>query len=165
MALLDLMELHDLNDLYQDTILDHYKNPRGRKVLESFDAENQGYNPICGDKVTIQAKLHDGIIENLAVESKGCAISVASGSMLAELLPGKSLEEVRQIGETFREMMQGKSIPDDIDFGDLDVLKGVQKYHSRIKCALLAWMTLNDLIKAWLQNEIPAVPSTTENTE
>lgn len=156
------MEHVELDDLYRDTILDHFKNPRGRKELDRVDAEHKGYNPICGDEVTIQAKFGNGYLEDIAVNSQGCAISVASGSMLAELLPGKSLKEVQQIAEAFREMMHGKELPDDIDFGDLDTLEGVKKYHSRIKCALIAWITLNDLIKDWKENETPASPSITK---
>jgi len=158
-----MLGTNDLDLLYQDTILDHYKNPRGLKELDSFDCENKGYNPICGDKVTIKAKFNDGHIEDLTVNSSGCAISVASGSMLAELLPGKSLEEVRKISDAFRDMMLGKEMPEDIDYGDLDALEGVKKYHIRIKCALLAWATLQDLIKSWREKITAISPSTTEN--
>jgi len=156
------MEQVELDDLYRDTILDHFKNPRGRKELDRIDAEHKGYNPICGDQVTIKAKFGNGYLEDIAVDSQGCVISVASGSMLAELLPGKSLKEVQKIAEAFRDMMHGKELPDDIDFGDLDALEGVKKYHSRIKCALIAWITLNDLIKARQENETPVSPSSTE---
>lgn len=160
-----MLRTDDLDDLYQDTILDHYKNPRGLIELDSFDCENIGFNPICGDKVTIRTKFNDGYIEDIAVNSSGCAISVASGSMLAELLPGKSLEEVEKISTAFREMMHGKEMPEDIDYGDLDALEGVQKYHIRIKCALLAWVTLQDLIKSWRENITAELTSTTENKE
>ncbi|KPK94320.1 hypothetical protein AMJ80_05530 [bacterium SM23_31] len=151
-----------LDDLYRDTILDHYKNPRGRKELDRIDAEHKGYNPLCGDQVTIKAKFTNGYLEDVAVDSQGCAISVASGSMLAELLPGKSLKEIQQITEAFREMMHGKKLPDDMDIGDLDALEGVKKYHSRIKCALIPWITLNDLIKARQEKETLVSPSLPE---
>ena len=152
----------NLDELYQDTILDHYKNPRGSKELEYFDCENNGFNPICGDKVTIKAKFNNENIEDLTVNSSGCAISVASGSMLAELLPSKSIVEVRKISDGFRDMMQGKDMPEDIDYGDLDTLEGVQKYQVRIKCALLAWVTLQDLIKTWQEKITADTTSTTE---
>ena len=160
-----MLGTENLNALYQDTILDHYKNPRGLKELDSFDCENKGFNPICGDKVTIKAKFNNEYLEDLTVNSSGCAISVASGSMLAELLPGKSLEEVKKISEAFRELMQGKEMPEDIDYGDLDTLEGVQKYHVRIKCALLAWVTLKDLIKSWQEKISSNATSTTEEKE
>ena len=160
-----MLGTENLDELYQDTILDHYKNPRGLGELDSCDCENDGYNPVCGDKVTIKAKFNDEHIEDIKVHSSGCAISVASGSMLAELLPGKSFDEVLKISSAFRELMHGKEMPEDIDYGDLDALEGVQKYHVRIKCALLAWVTLQDLIKSWQENISAGSPSTTENKE
>jgi nitrogen fixation NifU-like protein len=151
-----------LDALYQDTILDHYKNPRGKHDVSRVDLEKYGYNPICGDKVLIRVQFNNDSIEDVSVESSGCAISVASGSMLAELLPGKNIEEVLGIAESFREMMLGNGIPEDVDFGDLDVLEGVSKYHSRVKCALLSWVTLKDLIGAWQTDIISSAPTTTE---
>ncbi len=156
------MSIDGLDELYQDTILDHYKNPRGNHTVDRIDSEKNGYNPVCGDKVRIQVHFNNNSIEDISVESCGCAISVASGSMLAELLPGKNLEEVQKIAESFQDMMRGKKIPEDIDFGDLDVLEGVSKYHSRVKCALLAWVTLHDLIKSWQLQNISSIHSTTE---
>ena len=144
------MERDDLEILYQETILDHYKNPRGMKECEQCTIEKKGYNPLCGDKVDVAVKISDDdIIEDIQVLSQGCAISIASGSMLAELLPGKNLEEVRRITEAFFEMMQGKPMPEEIDYGDLDTLEGVNKFHSRVKCALLAWKTLKELLIDW----------------
>lgn len=159
------MRPDELSDLYHDTILDHYKNPRGLKTLDSCDLENQGYNPICGDKVVVKAKFEDDRIKDISVESQGCAISVASGSMMAELLPGKSIEEVRRISEAFREMMNGKDMPEDIDYGDLDALEGVRKFHVRIKCALLAWATLRELINAWQEKNAIEAPTSTETED
>lgn len=159
------MHSDDLSDLYQDTILDHYKNPRGCITLDSCDLENQGYNPVCGDKVVVKAKFENDRIKDISVESQGCAISVASGSMLAELLPGKSIEEVRGISEAFREMMHGKEMPEDIDYGDLDALEGVRKFHVRIKCALLVWATLRELINAWQEESVIEAPTSTETKD
>jgi len=160
------MDLNELNELYQDTLLDHYKNPRGRKTIERCDVQKQGFNPLCGDRVTMCAAFKNDTLTDISVESKGCAISVASGSMLAELLPGKTIEEIERIAEAFREMMHGKEVPDDIDFGELDALEGVRKYSSRVKCAMLPWVTLKDMIRLWKQNSAPDnKPSTTEDTE
>ncbi len=144
------MEKDDLEILYQETILDHFKNPRGMKKCEHCTAEKQGYNPLCGDKVDMSVRINeDNTIEDMQVLSQGCAISVASGSMLAELLPGKNITEVREISDAFFEMMQGKPMPDEIDYGDLDTLEGVNKFHSRVKCALLAWKTLKEILIDW----------------
>ena len=159
------MSNDELDALYQDTILDHYKNPRGKHDVMRVDFEKYGYNPICGDKVLIRAQFNNNSIEDVSVESSGCAISVASGSMLAELLPGKNIEEVLEIAESFREMMLGKGIPEDVDFGDLDVLEGVSQYHSRVKCALLSWVTLKDLIGAWQTDTVSSAPATTERED
>lgn len=135
-----------LEDLYRETILDHYTNPRGKRILETYDFVNHGHNSLCGDKVTVKVKLAGDSIEDMEVNSKGCAISVASGSIMAELLPGKSIEEIRKIDCAFHDMLQGKGIPHEIDFGELDVLEGVSKYHARVKCALLPWTVLEEII-------------------
>jgi len=158
------MRPDELTELYQDTILDHYRNPRGRKNIAPCDAQKQGYNPLCGDKVSICARFNGTILKDISVDSKGCAISVASGSMLAELLPGKTIEEIERIAEAFREMMHGKGVPENIDFGELDTLEGVRKYSSRIKCAMLPWMTLKNLLQQLKNNAPPVVkPSPTED--
>jgi nitrogen fixation NifU-like protein len=132
----------DLGALYRETVMDHYRSPRGHKKLDRIDITREGYNPVCGDKVRLSVKMSEDGVEDIAVDCKGCAISVASASMLAELLPGKSRTEIERLAEAFRQMMHGKPLPEDLDLGDLDALEGVQKFPVRIKCALLAWMTL-----------------------
>ena len=146
------MNKNDLDLMYRDVILDHYKNPRGKKDLEKADAEKIGHNVVCGDRVSILVRFTGSGVEDVAVNSEGCAISVASGSMLAELLPGKSFEEIEEIAGVFKDMMSGKEIPGDIDMGDLDALEGVQKFPIRIKCAMLAWETLQGLLRKWKEN-------------
>ncbi len=143
------MQENDLNLLYQETILDHYKNPRGKKAVAECDHCKNGFNPLCGDKVEVALKLGSGTVEDATVNSTGCAISVASGSMMAELIPGKKIEEVEELAQAFFDMMQGKDFPEELDYGDLDTLEGVRKFHSRVKCATLAWKTLQEIINEW----------------
>jgi len=137
----------DLGALYRETVMDHYRSPRGHKILDRIDIMREGHNPVCGDKVKLSVKMSDEGVEDVAVDCKGCAISVASASMLAELLPGKSKADIERLDEAFREMMHGKPMPDDLDLGDLDALEGVQKFPVRIKCALLAWMTMLEALR------------------
>jgi nitrogen fixation NifU-like protein len=133
-----------LDEIYREVVLDHYKSPRGRKPLENSDTGAEGLNPLCGDEVLIQL-LYDGDkIADVSVQGRGCSISVASGSMLAELLPGKTRNEAETILQAFKAMMHGDPLPKDLDVGDLDALTGVQKFPVRIKCALLAWTTLEN---------------------
>jgi len=133
----------NLDDMYREIILDHYKAPRGKKPLEDKNIQSDGHNPSCGDELTMQLQV-DGknLVQDVHVDCKGCAISVASASMLAEYIKGKPLDEVKKISETIKKMLKGEEteIPEDI--GDLDSLKGVRQFPVRIKCALLAWMTL-----------------------
>lgn len=137
-----------LGDLYRETVLDHFRTPRGRKQLDRVDRSRDGHNPVCGDKLTVSVKLNGDTIEDVAVQSKGCAISVASGSMLAELLPGMTQAQARKLVETFRGMMHGKPAPTDMDIGDLDALEGIRNFPVRVKCALLAWLTLEDALRS-----------------
>ena len=136
----------ELDALYRDTVLDHFRSPRGTKPLDRIDLSREGQNPVCGDKIELSLKMSGDHVEDIEVHCKGCAISVASASMLAELLPGKSKAEVLKLAEAFKEMMHGHPPPPDLDIGDLDALEGVKQFPVRIKCALLAWMTMIDAL-------------------
>ena len=136
-----------LDEIYRDVVLDHYRSPRGRKQLEAPDACAEGKNPLCGDEVEIELIWDGDTIRDVAVRGHGCSISVASGSMLAELLPGKTRQEAEELMAAFKSMMHGESLPDGVDIGDLDALEGVSKFPVRIKCALLAWTTLRDALE------------------
>jgi nitrogen fixation NifU-like protein len=152
-----------LDDLYRDVVLDHYRTPRGRSPLPDPDVSNDGRNPLCGDEVTVSLKLTGGkTMERLHVHGRGCSISVASGSMMAEVLAGKPRSEAERIVEAFFGLMHGKPAPPDLDLGDLDALEGVRKFPVRIKCALLPWTTLRDALAAYDQGRAPDAPSTTE---
>ena len=133
-----------LDELYREVILDHHRHPRGRRPIERPDLEASGLNPSCGDEVTLQLKLDGDRIADVAVLGRGCAVSTASGSMLAEVVRGRTLDEAREIAERFKEMMHGDEVPEEVDLGDLEALTGVRKFPVRIKCALLPWVTLLD---------------------
>lgn len=137
----------ELDALYRDTVLDHFRSPRGSKPLDRIDLSREGQNPVCGDKIELSLKMAGDNVEDIEVHCKGCAISVASASMLAELLPGKSKAEVLKLAEAFKQMMHGHPPPADLDMGDLDALEGVKQFPVRIKCALLAWMTMIDALR------------------
>jgi nitrogen fixation NifU-like protein len=136
----------ELDALYRDTVLDHFRSPRGRKTLDRVDLTRLGHNPVCGDHLSLSLKFDGDRIADLAVETKGCAISVASGSMLAEMIGGMTKDEALKLAETFRAVMHGQPAPKDFDLGDLDSLEGVKNFPVRVKCALLAWMTLLDAL-------------------
>jgi nitrogen fixation protein NifU and related proteins len=158
----------ELDSLYREVVLDHYRSPRGKKVIADPDVENHGLNPVCGDECRVAIKLKDGRIADAAVVSRGCAISVASGSILAELLVGKSPQEVEDLVEAFRRILHGEKPPADVDLGDLEALSGVKELPVRVKCALLAWHTLSDALKkrsARNGGGEPAEPSSTEHQE
>jgi len=135
-----------LDEMYRDVVLDHYRSPRGKKKLAHCDRQNEGLNPVCGDEISLCLALDGDHIRDVAADCRGCSISVASASMMAELLPGKSLDETRRLIATFKGMMHGHPAPKDLDIGDLDALEGVQKFPVRVKCALLAWTTLEDAL-------------------
>ena len=135
-----------LDEIYRDVVLDHYRSPRGRAPLASPDTRAEGTNPLCGDEVTLELKFDGDRISEVGVKGRGCSISVASGSMLAEILPGKTREEAARIISTFKSLMHGHKQTDGPDLGDLDALEGVNKFPVRVKCALLAWTTLEEAL-------------------
>ena len=133
-----------LDDMYREVIMDHFRAPRGRTPLPMFDIESRGANPSCGDNLKMEVAIGDGKVRDIHVGCQGCAISVASGSMLAEVIKGRTLEDAKRIAELVRQMLKGEEveIPDECE--DLDALSGVRKFPVRIKCALLAWTLLQD---------------------
>ncbi len=132
-----------LDDMYRDVILDHYRFPRGNKQLAAANVSSNGTNPSCGDEITLNAQVEDGILKDIHVDCKGCAISVASGSMLAESVKGRPYKEVLKLAEQVRQMLKGEAEPDlPEELEDIEALKGVRQFPVRIKCALLAWVTL-----------------------
>ncbi|MBU8932985.1 MAG: SUF system NifU family Fe-S cluster assembly protein [candidate division Zixibacteria bacterium] len=142
-----------LDDMYRDIIMDHYRAPRGRHELPMADFSSNGHNPSCGDELKLQVKLEDGIVKDIYLDCKGCAISVASGSMLAEAVKGKSVADAKRIAEVVKKMLKGEDfeLPDDLE--DLDALQGVRKFPVRIKCALLAWVTFMEGLDVYESGE------------
>jgi nitrogen fixation protein NifU and related proteins len=149
-----------LDDLYRDIIMDHYRFPRGRKVLEAPDIKNEGQNPVCGDQIEVSLKVNGETVEEIAVDCAGCAISVASGSMLADIIKGKTISEIKIIAGAIKALLKGEEPPKEIELGDLEALAGVQKFPVRIKCALLSWTTLVDAIEALERGKVAEVSST-----
>lgn len=132
------------DDLYRETILDHYHNPRNHGKIEAPSVSTEGVNPLCGDELTLYLTVKDGKIEDVKLEAHGCSINTASGSMMSEAIIGQSLEEARKIIDTFKDMMlnKGETLELDEELEDLEALQGVKQYPVRIKCALLPWNTL-----------------------
>lgn len=137
----------NLGALYQDIILDHQKDPRHFGKLEEPDMQAEGFNPMCGDRVSVQVKLDDDhkMVVGQAFSGEGCSICMASASMMTEELEGASVEHTLAQIKNFREVMQGLKPETSLD-GDLEALVGVKKFPVRIKCALLPWTTLKSAI-------------------
>lgn len=154
------MSLGSLEELYREVVLDHHRHPRGSQPLEAYDVQASGKNPSCGDEVTMQLKFEGDRIADLGVLSRGCAISTSSGSMLAEILTGLTVEEAERVAAVFKQILQGGDSPPEIDLGDLEALAGVRKFPMRVKCALLPWITLLDAVLAHRQGRAPQPVST-----
>ena len=135
-----------LESMYQEIILDHYKHPHGRGLREPFDAEVHHVNPTCGDEVTLRLRLDGDVVADVSYEGQGCSISQASESVLTDLVVGKALDYALSVESAFRDMMgsRGQSEPDEELLEDAVAFIGVSKYPARIKCALLGWMAFKD---------------------
>ena len=136
----------DLDALYQEIILDHYKHPHHRGLREPFEAEVHHVNPTCGDEVTLRVHLTDGRVDDVSYDALGCSISQASASVMTDLVIGKPVDEAMGIHEEFLTLMQGKGAvePDEETLEDGIAFAGVARFPARIKCALLSWMAWKD---------------------
>jgi nitrogen fixation NifU-like protein len=136
----------DLQSLYQEIILDHYRAPHHAGLREPFESEVHHVNPTCGDEVTLRIHLAGGVVADVSYDAEGCSISQASTSVLADLLIGKPVNEALVIHEAFVELMQGRGSvePDEDVLEDAIAFAGVAKFPARIKCALLGWMAWKD---------------------
>jgi nitrogen fixation protein NifU and related proteins len=146
----------ELNDLYRDVILDHNRKPRNFGGLESADASVEGYNPMCGDHLTLRLKLDDGTISDIRFEGQGCAISTASASLMTEAVKGKSRDEALRLFDRVHHLLTDDAAPSD-ELGKLAALSGVREYPARVKCASLCWHTLASALKAADLKSVPAV--------
>ncbi len=136
--------------MYQEIILDHYKNPHGRGLRDPFDAESFQVNPTCGDEITLRVKVSDGKVEDVSYDGQGCSISQASASVLTDLVVGHTVDEAFTTMDAFVELMQGKGKvePDEDVLEDGVAFAGVAKYPARVKCALLGWMAFKDAVSS-----------------
>jgi nitrogen fixation NifU-like protein len=141
-------KISELSGLYQEVILDHAKRPRNFRALDAADGHADGYNPLCGDKVTIYVKLVDDRITDISFQGSGCAISTASASLLTETLKGKTRAETEALFESFHDLVTGKPPRPGIapTLGKLAVFSGVWEFPVRVKCATLAWHTLKSAL-------------------
>ena len=139
-----------LQDMYQEIILDHYRNPHHKGLRDPFDAQVYHVNPTCGDEVTLRVSLKDvdgePVVEDVSFDSLGCSISQASASVMSDLVIGKPVDEAMKVGDAFLTLMQSKGQlePDEDVLEDAVAFAGVSKYPARIKCALLGWMAWKD---------------------
>lgn len=132
-----------LEQLYKELILEHYKHPRNKGVLEDALVE-EGVNPSCGDEVKVYLHVHENVLKDIKFTGEGCAISQASSSMMTEMIKGKSLEEIATLTKHFKGMIHGEAPAEEL--GDLKMLQGISKLHARVKCATLAWVTLEQAL-------------------
>lgn len=136
------MPTNKLDQLYRSVIMDHYKNPRNKGVLEENNITIDMNNPTCGDVIHLTLKVVDGIVQDAKFEGEGCSISMASASMMTQLIKNKDVESAVKYAHIFSEIMLGKEVDDSVDLGDLEALSGVAKFPARIKCATLAWKAM-----------------------
>ncbi|WP_028387997.1 Fe-S cluster assembly sulfur transfer protein SufU [Legionella fairfieldensis] len=137
----------DLRELYQEIIIDHNRNPRNHHVMTDATAQANGFNPLCGDKLTLYLKLEDNIVSDLSFVGCGCAISQASASLMTEALRGKTVSEAHELFERFHTMVTCDNEGELFSLDKLTVLAGVRAYPARVKCATLAWHTLEAALK------------------
>ena len=155
--------MSDLRNLYQEMIVDHGKSPRNFGVLANPTSCREGYNPLCGDKVTLYINEQEGVIQSLCFEGKGCAISMASASLMTEALEGKNREVAEKLFEDFHLLVTGSHHSPALEegLGKLAAFKNISEFPMRVKCATLAWHTL----KAALENDANPVSTENENAK
>ena len=153
LALVLILMFGDLRELYQEVILDHGKNPRNYGTLENYSHTAEGSNPMCGDQLTVYVKVdEDNKIEDVSFEAKGCAISIASASIMSEIVKGKTIDEVASLFSYFHKLCTGEEtqqtnhVEEDIE--KLKVMSGVNQFPSRIKCATMSWHAVDSAISS-----------------
>jgi nitrogen fixation NifU-like protein len=138
--------ISDLRELYQEVIIDHSRNPRNFHCLANADRHAEGFNPLCGDRLTLYLEMDDETIKEASFEGCGCAISTASASLMTETIKGKTVAEVESLFQDFHQLLtQNKEVK---DLGKLQILAGVKQFPMRVKCATLAWHTLCAALKS-----------------
>jgi nitrogen fixation protein NifU and related proteins len=153
----------DLSDLYRDVILDHNRQPRNSGRLEQPDAQAEGHNPLCGDRLTLSVRLAGDRLDDIRIEARGCAISRASASLMSEAVKGKDRASIRRLFEQVHALLTDQNAVPGADLGKLAALSGVREFPARVKCASLCWHTLNAALEktpATVTTEVPdEVPS------
>lgn len=147
----------ELNDLYRDVILDHNRRPRNFGALESADASVEGFNPMCGDRLTVRLKLDDDKISDIRFEGQGCAISTASASLMTEAVKGMTRAEALGLFDRVHQLLTDDAAPPADELGKLAALSGVREYPARVKCASLCWHTLASALRSADPQTLPAV--------
>ena len=135
-----------LTDLYQEIILDHSKNPKNFGVLDRYTCTAEGNNPMCGDQLTVYVNVKDNIVSDVSYRARGCAISVASASIMSQMIKGKTLEEVNILFDKFHRLCMGEDIEEDEDTETLQALSGVSKFPTTVKCATMSWHAVKEAI-------------------
>jgi nitrogen fixation NifU-like protein len=149
--------MSDVTDLYQEVILDHNRRPRNFRVIDPASAVQEGFNPLCGDRLTLYLTLDGNVLKDVAFQGSGCAISKASASIMTEVLKGKTVDEARALFEKFHRLITSDPSAPAEDLGKLSALSGVREFPTRIKCASLAWHAMKAAV-----SDQPAAPVTTE---
>jgi nitrogen fixation protein NifU and related proteins len=147
----------EINDLYRDVILDHNRRPRNFGGLDPADASVEGFNPLCGDRLTVRLKLDDDKISDIRFEGQGCAISTASASLMTEAVKGRTRAEALQLFDRVHQLLTDDAAPPPDELGKLAALSGVREYPARVKCASLCWHTLASALRASNPQALPAV--------
>ncbi len=137
--------MHELRELYQDVIIEHGSNPRHFCTLNTPTCIGHGYNPLCGDQITLELKINQNTLSDMGFQGQGCAISIASASLMCESLMGKTIDEANQAFELFHKLLTTDVVVDE-KLGKLAVLSGVREFPARVKCATLAWHTLQNAL-------------------
>jgi nitrogen fixation protein NifU and related proteins len=147
----------ELNDLYRDVILDHNRRPRNFGGLEPADASVEGFNPLCGDRLTVRLQMKDDKISDIRFEGQGCAISTASASLMTEAVKGKTRADALRLFDRVHQLLTDDGAPPAEELGKLAALSGVREFPARVKCASLCWHTLASALKSAHPQNLPAV--------
>ncbi|MCM3739327.1 SUF system NifU family Fe-S cluster assembly protein [Oceanobacillus luteolus] len=137
------MSFNNLDSLYRQVIMDHYKNPKNKGLADGGSLTVDMNNPTCGDRIQLQLQIEDGVVKSARFDGEGCSISMSSASMMTQAIKGKPIDDALAMSELFSDMMLGKEVDTEgFDLGDIIALQGVSKFPARIKCATLAWKAL-----------------------
>jgi len=141
------MSFNNLDTLYRQVIMDHYKNPRNKGKIEGDVLTVDMNNPTCGDRIQLQMQVENSLVKEAKFEGEGCSISMSSASMMTQAIKGKTVYDALQMSEAFSGMMIGEDVDTDLELGDIEALQGVSKFPARIKCATLAWKAMEKGVK------------------